>query len=88
MFMGGGGLFVFFSSSSFFFGRGCVCVEETGGVKNYLGKCRLKATRPNGECSDPEHIITYDYHRDCNNTKYKGMYTNTYLIEKMLLSER
>ena len=31
----------------------CVCVElgETGRVKNYLGECSLKTTRPNGERS-------------------------------------
>ena len=38
--MGGGGLNVF-----------CVDVEETGRVKNCLGKCGLKVTCPNGECS-------------------------------------
>ena len=30
----------------------CVCVEETGRVKNYLDKCSLKVSRPNGECSE------------------------------------
>ena len=32
----------------------CVCVElgETWRVKNYLGECSLKITRPNGERSE------------------------------------
>ena len=34
-----------------FFACVCVCVEETGQVKNYLGECTLKVTRPDGECS-------------------------------------
>ena len=44
MFVGGGG-----GSVNVF----CVCVElgETGRVKNYLGDCILKITRPNGERS-------------------------------------
>ena len=29
----------------------CVRAEETGRVKNCLGECSLKVTRPNGECS-------------------------------------
>ena len=29
----------------------CVCAEETGRVKNCLGECSLKVTRPDGECS-------------------------------------
>ena len=29
----------------------CVCVEETGRVKNCLGECSLKVTHPDGECS-------------------------------------
>ena len=37
---GGGGAKCFF-----------VCAEETGQVKNCLGECSLKDTRPDGECS-------------------------------------
>ena len=39
---GGGG------GERFFF---CGCIEETGRVKNCLGECSLKVTRPDGECS-------------------------------------
>ena len=28
-----------------------MCLEETGQVKNCLGKCSFKVTRPDGECS-------------------------------------
>ena len=28
-----------------------MCVEETGRVKNYLGECSFKVTRPDGQCS-------------------------------------
>ena len=29
----------------------CICAEDTGQVKNCLGECSLKVTRPDGECS-------------------------------------
>ena len=29
----------------------CVFAEETGQVKNCLGECSLKVSRPDGECS-------------------------------------
>ena len=44
-----------------------MCVQETGRVKNYLGKCSLKVTRPDGECSEillsnPDSLMTFSFH--------------------------
>ena len=40
----------------------CVCAEETGRMKNCLGECSLKVTRPDGKCSKilvPNPVLFY-----------------------------